>query len=403
MPRHTARCVVCCCALLLNAAPAHAVNIVLDYTYDTSGFFGAGNPDGAAAGAQALVAVEAAATFYSDLLEDTFSEISTPDPFFSQQFNGMVTWQWSHNFSNPSSGSLVTITDDTIAADEYRIYVGAQSLGGNTLGRGGPGGFGWSSTPSGGFTSEEIDQLNQITDDFSDAVTNRGETSGFARWGGALTFDSDGSTNWHYDSTTSPSFGENDFFSVALHELGHAIGLGASSNWDSWVNFGTQQYFGPDAVAEFGGNVPLDCDINGCGHWAEGTDSTVYGTSIVQETLMDPTITQGARKLFTTLDAASASDIGWTLAPPPMFAEADYDMDGDVDADDLARWANWFNVNGNGDADGDNDTDIADILVWQQQYTGPLSPVTAVPEPTAATLLLTALLVSSRKTRRPRT
>jgi hypothetical protein len=52
-----------------------AVNIVLDYTYDTTNFFGAGNPSGAGAGAQANAAIQTVASFYSGILTDTLSSI----------------------------------------------------------------------------------------------------------------------------------------------------------------------------------------------------------------------------------------------------------------------------------------------------------------------------------------
>ena len=370
------------------AAPLRAVTVTLDYQFDTNDFFGAGNPDGAVAGAEARASLEAAASFFSGILTDTFSEIQTPAPFSSAMFSGMVTWQWSLDFSNPQTGLNVTLQDETIAADEYRIYVGARSLTGSTLGVGGPGGFGWSSAPTGSFTSTEIDQLNQITADFSDAVETRGESSGFSRWGGAVTFDSDASTNWHYDHVSQPTSGDSDFFSVAIHEIGHSLGLGASDDWDALVS-GTS-FTGVASVSEFGSNVPLDCDINGCGHWADGTSSVVLGTAMAQEAAMDPSLLQGTRKLFTSLDAAGLTDIGWSVVSP-TFDPADYDGDGDVDGSDLATLENWFGINGNGDADGDGDTDGSDFLVWQRDFTGslPFSAITSVPEP--STFMLCAL------------
>lgn len=79
----------------------------------------------------------------------------------------------------------------------------------------------------------------------------------------------------------------------------------------------------------------------------------------------------------------------------PAFT-ADFDMDGDVDADDLAQWEGDYGMNGDSDADGDGLSSGFDFLAWQQQNGSGVVPVaalgaTAVPEPTS--LLLTGLVV----------
>jgi len=378
---------LCLAAALCGAAvPAGAISIQVDYTYDTTNFFGTGNPQGAAAGAQAQAALEAAADFYSVILTDSFSSIETPDPFHSTVSNGVMTWEWTMNFNHPTSNASTTLFDQTVAEDEFRIFAGARNLTGTTLAVSGPGGFGASATPTGLFSPSENNQISQITDDFFDAVTMRGEPNGFTRWGGTTTFDRVG-TNWNYDHTTLPSAGESDLFSVAIHELGHTLGLGASDQWNSWVS-GTF-FIGPESFDAHDGLVPLDCDGSSCGHWAEGTMSEILGTNTPQEVALDPIISSGMRTRLTKLDAAALTDIGWDVAPI-TFQEADYDFDGDVDDQDLAHWETWFGINGNADADGDTDTDGADLLVWQQQYTGPtaLFAPNSIPEPSS--LCLTA-------------
>ncbi len=359
------------------AAQVRAINVVIDYTYDTGNFFGSGNPHGAAAGAEAKATMDFAADFWSDLLADTFSAIETPPTFYSQVFNGSFTWSWSLDFRNPYDNSTIVLNDQTIVADEYRVYVGARDLPGATIGLGGPGGFDANIDFSGSFSTSEVNQINQITDDFEDDLA-RGQTSGFSNWGGTVTFDAN--ANWHYDHTSQPGSGENDFLSIAVHELAHTLGFGTSTDWFDLVS--NNYFVGTQAVAEYNGIVPV---IGG--HWGPNTNSVVLGTTTPQQANLQTSIPLGTRKLLTALDAAALEDIGWEIEVPIVYAAADFDTDGDVDASDLATLETWYGPYANGDADGDNDTDGTDFLIWQQQYTGTITPLVAnVPEPTTLSL-----------------
>ena len=106
--------------------------------------------------------------------------------------------------------------------------------------------------------------------------------------------------------------GQNDFFSVALHEIGHLLGIGTADSWNNLEIGGN--FTGANSVTENGGVVPLDL---GGGHWASGTLSEVGG--VAQEAAMDQSILVGSRKVFTDLDVAGLRDVGWeaTVVPVP--------------------------------------------------------------------------------------
>ena len=104
-------------------------------------------------------------------------------------------------------------------------------------------------------------------------------------------------------------------------------------------------------------------------------------------------------RLTDSLGAASISaPIVLRVAPLPD--PGDFDEDGDVDGNDLARWVSGFGVVSGathlqGDADADQDVDGADFLSWQLSVAGDppaTSAGAAVPEPATFALCVMALL-----------
>jgi len=206
---------------------------------------------------------------------------------------------------------------------------------------------------------------------------------------------------------------------VALHEIGHVLGLNTDGSvWSNW-QIGAE-YQGPESLPAWRAEDPnaspgatgIPTVNSGNPHWKDNVQglpsvsSYILGTTTLQETAMDPTILTGTRKLFTNVDTYALRDIGWNV-PNSVFevqSPADYDGDGDVDGDDRARWETWFGINSNADADGDGDTDGADFLVWQRQYTGDLGALAgsiAVPEPASGLLCVAGIfLVGVRRCRR---
>jgi len=102
--------------------------------------------------------------------------------------------------------------------------------------------------------------------------------------------------------------------------------------------------------------------------------------------------------------------LAWDVDVPIVFAEADFDEDGDVDNMDLELWEAGYGLTGSaehidGDANSDMNVSGADLLVWQLQRSGSLSPLPAtlvVPEPTSLALWAScALCFCLGATRRP--
>jgi Ca2+-binding RTX toxin-like protein len=308
--------------------------ISFDYRFDTAGFF-----DDPAARA----ALEEAARLWEEAIGDEFAPVPA----------GVSFW-----VSNPSTGASELITLDQ-EIDDILIFMGAStapfgvSMGGDAAAL--PEGLSCDcalctgeTAPAGALARAGFSGTSAAGDVFSARVSGnfRGEgpVTDFEPWAGV--FGVNTSYDWSFD-LSGPVAGEFDFLTVALHEIGHALGLGTAPAFDEWISGGA--FTGPNATAANGGEaVPLD---PGEAHVAAGH----AGNTVV----MDPSISSGQRVGLSDIDLGLLADIGYEvpgLAPqgtqPAITTEGDdQTVFGTVVADLLDGLGGADRLQGNAGAD----------------------------------------------------
>ena len=271
-------------AVLLVVVSAQAtLTFTIDYSRDTNNFFNTQTKKDA---------FQAAADYLTGLVANTSLAAIT-----SAGNN-----HYNPNILDPGTGGTTSFTNQSIAANTIVVYAGGRDLGGSTLGLGGTGGFSASGTQG-----------------FLDTVQFRGNGSFSMTAVGSISFTTSSSFTFYFDDNINTveagaMTGKVDFFSVAIHELGHVLGIGTNASWNGLATV-SHTFLGGASTAANGGTAPALTSDDG--HWAAGTTSTVFGTATSQETAMSPTISLGERKYFTTLDVAGLSDIGFTAVPEP--------------------------------------------------------------------------------------
>lgn len=250
------------------------IHFQFDYSRDVLGFF-----DDPAR----RESLERAGDTLTSLLADSLSPINP---------GGLNTW--TADFDDPATGLPTTAVNLSIPADTLLVYAGGRDLDGSTLGIGATGGFSSFGT---------VAWNNTVKGRGHDAALTSPPTD-FVTWGGAITFDLP--SDWYFGADAAGlGSTQNDFTSVALHELTHLLGFGTSTVWSDLVSGGV--FTGAHATAVYGAGNPPVTD----GHWAQGLMDD--GSEVV----MDPVILQGTRKLPTRLDYAAIQDLGWTLRADP--------------------------------------------------------------------------------------
>lgn len=301
--RRKTTCTEDACVQILEDRLLLTLNIAFDYRYDTTGFFSS---------QQRRDVLEAAASTFEERITDDLTAI-TPGGSNS----------WNAVFINPTTNVQVTLPNLTVPADTIIVFPGARNLP-SGLGLGGPGGF------NGGGSATFLNNLQTR----GEAGVNPSGTNDtdFALWGGTIAFDN--AVTWNF-SVDAPVAGQNDLFSVALHELAHVLGFGTSDSFTNKIN-SSNRFTGTEAVAAFGGTIPMREDQAGNldqGHYADNTTGRLPGTQIEQESAMDPQVTTGTRKLLTDIDWGALDDLGWDVTPVQS-AAGNVDGDSDFDSND---------------------------------------------------------------------
>lgn len=152
---------------------------------------------------------------------------------------------------------------------------------------------------------------------------------------------------------------------------------------NSLGNFDRLEHILGAGVAELGGVLDVDL-INGFLPSAGDTFEILTAASILGTFVVEDLPDLGG--LQWEVDYSATSVLLSVISP----FTADFDLDGDVDAADLAQWQSDYGTNGNSDADADADTDGRDWLAWQQQFGSgvPLAASQTVPEPGSMGLLI---------------
>ncbi|TWT86768.1 Matrixin [Pseudobythopirellula maris] len=398
-------------ALLLALAgdTARAIDISVDYRYDTNGFFDT---------AEKREAMQAVADRFSRVITTSLSAVNFQDDNDDARI-GFTNPATGSNFqissaASLSSDSLYVASND--AADEYR---GSWSIGedewilyagGRSLGVAGSGGTGTGLNFSNVFDDPDS-HLNR-------GFRSSGSPSNLPLWGGAITFDT--SSTWHFDLDTVAPFGSTDFYSIALHEVGHALGLSAGS-WHEWDSLTSgSSYYGANALAAYNADngatlASLNLQASNNAHWLDSAyDSNIFplgdpvylgtvGSGQPQDLLMEPIANFSSsvdRFELTNVDVAALKDLGWSVVEPaePTLL-GDYNNNGVVDAADFTVWRDNLGgdnsaLQGNGDESGSSlgVVDMADYDAWVANF--------GVPEPTTLALIAGAAIATLGRRRR---
>ncbi|WP_425396386.1 hypothetical protein [Aeoliella sp.] len=411
----------------LAATSASALTIDLEFT-DSSNFY---------TNTTARNTIEQAAEDISDAITSALSPINQGTFYNSDVGTTQYKWErsrtsgsqtltatygWNYQYTD---GATVMIPAETLAAHTIKIFVRGEALSGSTLGQGGPTGYnisrGYNLSYSGSISQPALQsQFSYLTDQMSgllegELTRNAGPVIGTLQgvtsidFGNGLTASEDYeftygpaygtlaldtshtgtfSNYWHIDHATPVASGKRDLYSVALHEILHAIGVGASETWNE-LSSGTS-WTGDEVIAEAGTGANM---VTG-GHVAHGkTGKNIY-TGATQEAVMDPTLNVGTRKYLTTLDLAFLRDLGYSTITPEFGIPGDFNDDGIVNLADYVLWRNnlgagneaAINFHGNGGG-----ITSADYTIWKDNFgnlqaAGSFSSPSLVPEPHAALL-----------------
>ena len=251
------------------------MEIKFDYRFDTNRFFTE----------ERKAALNLAGDIWSILLQDDFAPVPVGAEF---------------TVKNPQTGTSETIVLEE-AIDDLVIFVGASSEPFNGVR------VGNAVSETGNLNSlaqAQYDGVDLQGDIFQRRISNnfrqKGAVTDFEPWVGTISFATNPAPEWDF-SLRNSNLEKFDFVSIALHEIGHILGVGTAPIFD--VLGSGASFDGVNAREVNSGNpIPLEANL---GHIDEGfRDNSVLLDSILKAGRQSPTET----------DLAVLADIGYEIA-----------------------------------------------------------------------------------------
>jgi Ca2+-binding RTX toxin-like protein len=252
----------------------------------------------------AKATLEAAANVWENILQDEFTDVSANTPF---------------KVVNPNTGDqtnleLVQLSN---AIDDLVIFVGTTEL----------------APQPGEKVLAQTYKLRLAPNTPSELIKRLAtlpNNDNYEPWAASISFDPTPDRPWYFGGGIKVPTHQTDFFSVALHVLGQALGIQNFGAFSRKIQNGA--FTGAQSKAVFGAlkddkgrvplEVPLSSDLNHLKDdlLKEIADAPNARTCLLQDALMEPAIEkeQEERVPLTVLDVALLQDIGYeiNLIPP---------------------------------------------------------------------------------------
>ncbi len=236
--------------------------IIIDYRYDTAQYFSR----------ERRLVLRTAAASWEQFIGSDFTAIPP---------NTSIR---ARDPENPDAGGINFTVSYPI--DDLVIFVGASTIDG-------PGGTLGTAFSSATYPAELAEQLMA-----------RYKGNPYQPWVATIRFDSEDTFFFDATMATSDDLAKDkvDFYSVALHEMGHVLGIGQGAAYTALVSNAT--FTGAHAVALYGAPVPLTSD-----------GAHVLKTVLVdgRRVVMDESDAMGQRSLITRLELAMLEDLGYQI------------------------------------------------------------------------------------------